>query len=59
MFILKPYQAKKTSKINYYTSDFLAFLFAKFLITLSKSSCLAILDSILNLATSTSRVYDI
>jgi len=31
---------------------------AKFLITLSKSTCLAVLDSMFNLARSTSRVCD-
>jgi len=35
------------------------FLFAKFRITLSKSTCLAMLDSMFNLARSTSRVCDI
>jgi len=34
------------------------FLFAKFLITLSKSTCLAMLDSMFNLARLTSRVCD-
>ena len=40
-------------------SNFLAFLFEKFLITLSKSTCLAMLDSMFNLARSTSRVCDV
>jgi len=39
-------------------SDFLVFLFAKFLKTVSKSTCLAMLDLMFNLATSTSRVCD-
>ena len=43
----------------YSLSDFLVFLFAKFLITLSKSTCMAILHSMFNLARSTSRVCDI
>jgi len=34
------------------------FLFAKFLITLSKSTYLAMLDSMFNLSRSTSRVCD-
>ena len=44
---------------NYYISDFLVFIFAKCLITLSKSACPAMLDSMFNLARSTSRVCDI
>jgi len=40
-------------------SDFLVFLLEKFLITVSKSTCLAMLDSMFNLARSRSRVCDI
>jgi len=58
MFILKSYQGRNLKiSFNYYISAFLAFLFAKFMITLSKSSCLAMLDSMLKM--STRRVCDI
>jgi len=36
----------RKKSFNYYISDFLAFLLAKFLITLSKSTCLTMLDSV-------------
>ena len=59
MFIVKCNLGKNLKKsFNYYISDFLVFLFAKFLITLSKSTCLAMLDSVFNLARSASRVCD-
>ena len=60
MFILKSYQGRNLKiSFNYYLSSFLVFLLAKFVITLSQSSCLPMLDSMLSLATSTSGVCDI
>jgi len=49
----------RKKSFNYYISNFLVFLFAKFLITQSKATCLAILDSMFNLARLTSRVCHI
>ena len=54
MFVAKPFHRK-----NYLTSTFQAFLCAKFLITLSKSTRPAMLDSMFCLVRSTSRVCDI
>jgi len=56
---LGPLSLAKLFSFNCYISYFLVFVFAKFLITPSKSTCQAMLDSMFNLARSTNRVCDI